>query len=343
MLINRKKFIYQSTCMLAGYAVFAKTPSKLYNNNKVMTVKGWMAANEMGFALTHEHILVDFIGADKIDPSRYHADEVFPIALPKLLSAKERGCKTLMECTPAYLGRDVKLLKRLSEASGLNVLTNTGYYGAAGEKYLPAHAYTETSDRIAARWIDEWKNGIDNSGIKPGFIKSGVDKYPLSVVQQKMVEAAALTHLATGLTIGIHTGDGMAAMEELRIIQSKGIGAEAWIWIHAQNEKNRDLHIRAAKAGGWVSFDGVNAESLTACLAFLKDMKNENLLEHVLLSHDAGWYHVGEPNGGNYHDYNTIPDKLIPSMKENGFTEKEIQLLFIANPAKAFTIKTRKK
>ena len=340
MNINRGRFIRQSASMIAGYSLLTK--SLLPANKDIMTVNGWMAADKMGFALTHEHILVDFIGADKVDPSRYNAEEVFRIALPKLLAVKERGCQTLMECTPAWLGRDVKLLKRLSEASGLNILTNTGYYGAAGEKYLPAHAYTETADQIAARWIAEWENGIDGSGIKPGFIKSGVDKFPLSAVQAKMVEAAALTHLATGLTMGIHTGDGQAAMEELRIIQSKGISAEAWIWIHAQNEQNRELHFRAARAGGWVSFDGVNAGSISSCLDFLKDMKKENLLDHVLLSHDAGWYHVGEANGGNYNDYNTIADKLIPSLKENGFTEKEIRLLFFTNPAKAFSIKIGK-
>jgi predicted metal-dependent phosphotriesterase family hydrolase len=340
MSVNRRKFIMQSARMVAGYTVLASLPWQ--SNNEIMTVNGWIAADKMGFALTHEHILVDFIGADKIDPSRYNADEVFNIALPKLLAVKEKGCQTLMECTPAWLGRDVKLLKRLSEASGLNIVTNTGYYGAAGEKYLPAHAYTETAEQVAARWIAEWENGIDDSGIKPGFIKSGVDKFPLSAVQQKMVEAATLTHLATGLTIGMHTGDGKAAMEELRIIQSKGISAQAWIWIHAQNEQNRELHIRAAKAGGWVSFDGVSAGSISSCVDFLKDMKKENLLDHVLLSHDAGWYHVGEPNGGNYNDYNTIAGKLIPALKENGFTEKEIRLLFFTNPAKAFTIRIRK-
>jgi phosphotriesterase-related protein len=72
-------------------------------------------------------------------------------------------------------------------------------------------------------------------------------------------------------------------------------------------------------------------------------MKRENLLAHVLLSHDAGWYHVGEANGGSYNDYNTISDKLIPSLKENGFTEKEIKLLFFVNPSKAFAVKVRKK
>lgn len=341
MSISRRKFIGQTACIATGYMAFAKT--SLYTGDKLMTVNGWVAPGQIGFTLSHEHILVDFIGADKINPSRYNSGEVFDIALPKLVSAKEKGCKTLIECTPAYLGRDVRLLKRLSAVSGLNILTNTGYYGAAGEKYLPAHAYTETAEQIAARWIDEWKNGIDDSGIKPGFIKSGVDKYPLSAVQQKMVEAAAITHLATGLTIGIHTGDGPAAMEELQIIQSKGITAEAWIWIHAQNEKNKELHIRAAKAGGWISYDGVSNKSIADCLSFLKDMKSENLLDHVLLSQDAGWYHVGEPRGGNYQDYNTIADKLIPAMKENGFNEKDIHQIFFINPAKAFSVKICKK
>jgi phosphotriesterase-related protein len=237
----------------------------------------------------------------------------------------------------------VKLLKRLSDASGLNILTNTGYYGAAGEKYLPAHAYKETANQVAARWISEWNNGIDGSGIRPGFIKSGVDKFPLSEVQQKMIEAAAITHLATGLTFGIHTGDGQAAMEEMRIFGSRGVAATAWIWIHAQNEKQRELHIRAAKAGGWVSYDGVNANSISDCLDFLKDMKNEQLLKHVLLSQDSGWYHVGEPGGGDYNDYNTIADKLIPAMKEYGFSPSDVQQIFITNPANAFAIRVRKK
>lgn len=341
MKVNRRNFISQTAGMIAGYSLLTKLG--LPGSKDIMTVNGWIAADEMGFALTHEHVLVDFIGAGKVDPSRYNADEVFTIALPKLIAVRERGCQTIMECTPAWLGRDVKLLKRLSEASGLNILTNTGYYGAAGEKYLPAHAYSETAEQIAARWIREWKNGIDGSGIRPGFIKSGVDKFPLSAVQAKMVEAAAITHLATGLSIGIHTGDGKAAMEELRIIQSKGISAKAWIWIHAQNEPNRELHIRAAEAGGWISFDGVHTGSISSCLDFLKDMKKENLLDHVLLSHDAGWYHVGEANGGNYNDYNTIADTLVPSLKENGFPEKDIRLLFVTNPSKAFSVKVRKK
>ena len=339
MIINRRKFIIQTAGLAAGSLFLAD--KLLQEKNRLMTVNGWITTEQPGLTLTHEHVLVDFIGADKIEPSRYNAEEVFQAALPKLLQLRQRGFRTLVECTPAYLGRDVKLLKRLADASDLHILTNTGYYGAAGEKYLPAHARTETAEQIAARWINEWENAIEHD-IKPGFIKCGVDKYPLSEVQAKMIEAAAITHLATGLTIGVHSGNGKAAMEELKIINSKAIKADAWIWIHAQNERDRDFHLRAAKAGGWVSYDGVNAGSIADCIDFLKDMKDQHLLQHALLSHDSGWYHVGEPNGGNYNDYNTISDKLIPVLLQNGFTPEEIQLLFVANPARAFTVEIRK-
>lgn len=38
-----------------------------------MTVKEPVLASELGTTLVHEHVLVDFIGADKADPSRWKA------------------------------------------------------------------------------------------------------------------------------------------------------------------------------------------------------------------------------------------------------------------------------
>lgn len=35
--------------------------------------------------------------------------------------------------------------------------TNTGNDGALTGNFLPLHAYTETAEALAARWIDEWK------------------------------------------------------------------------------------------------------------------------------------------------------------------------------------------
>ncbi|MBX3253717.1 MAG: hypothetical protein KF862_06205 [Chitinophagaceae bacterium] len=340
-MMSRATFIRSGIALgLPSLLGFRKRSSWFSRDGYIMTVNGPIPPQTAGFTLLHEHILVDFIGADKVSPIRYNPDEVFNTALPYLEEAVKNGCNTLVECTPEWLGRDVSLLQRLSGASGLQIVTNTGYYGAAREKFLPEHAYTETAKQLAARWIEEWKNGIRNTGIRPGYIKSGVDTHPLSDMQRKLVEAAALTHLSTGLAFGIHTGNGLAALEELNIIKAAGAKPAAWIWVHAQNEPDRTLHTSIARQGGWISFDGFNKNALAQYVSFLKDMKAEQLLHKALISHDAGWYDPGKPGGGSYRSYNEIFTTLLPALKREGFDENDIDQVFVKNPAIALTVKS---
>jgi predicted metal-dependent phosphotriesterase family hydrolase len=339
--LNRRQFLRQNAIAAAGVWLIPEVSVDKHEHG-VMTVLGPIDTNAMGFTLTHEHILVDFIGADKINKSRYDSEEVYQTALPFLKEIKAKGCDTLIECTPEYLGRDPQLLKRLSVASGLNIVTNTGYYGAVNEKYLPAHAQTENAGQLATRWIGEWKKGIKGTGIKPGFIKTSVDKAPLTSTQRKIISAAALTHLATGLTIAVHTGNGEAAKEQLSILNSHGVSPEARIWVHAQNEQDLTYHIEAAKLNSWVSFDGVNPETIPTYVSLLQTMKKENLLHRVLVSQDSGWYHVGEPKGGTFNPFSCIFTQFIPALKQEGFTQEETDLIFRKNPVTAFTITIRK-
>ena len=87
-----------------------------------MTVNGPIPSGQMGISLIHEHILVDFIGADSINDQRWDKAKVVERSLPFLKQIKDLGCETLVECTPAYLGRDPVLLKTLSDSSGLNII-----------------------------------------------------------------------------------------------------------------------------------------------------------------------------------------------------------------------------
>jgi Predicted metal-dependent hydrolase with the TIM-barrel fold len=143
---------------------------------------------------------------------------------------------------PAYLGRDASILKRLSDAVGINMLTTTGYYGAVNEKFVPKHAYSETAQQLADRWISEWNNGIEGTLIKPGLIKTSTDKGPLTPMQRKLIQAAGITHLSTGLTIAVHSGNGDAAFEQLEILKELGVSPTARIWVHAQNETDKEMH-----------------------------------------------------------------------------------------------------
>lgn len=339
--MDRRSFI-QNSIMLAGSLVLTRASAQ--SHNTIPGVLGPVSLSSLGVTLIHEHAMVDFIGAAETGVHRYKADAVVETVLPYLIALKKTGCATFVDCTPAYIGRDVTILKRLAQASGLNIITNTGYYGAAKEKYLPAHAYTETAEQLAARWVSEFRKGIDGTGIYPGFIKTGVDAGPLSPVCEKLLNAAALAHLQTGLTISAHTGNGEAALQELTILQKAGVSPDAFRWVHAQNEKDKQLHLQAARIGAWIEFDGINGSDPTGIqhVDFVVSMKEHNLLNKVLISHDAGWYHVGEPDGGTFRGYTALFETYIPALKKEGFTDRDIRQLLVDNSRESLTIRVRK-
>ena len=336
--MKRRDFISITVLSVAGLAA-SKDAAPL---PKAMTVRGTMNASVLGTVLMHEHVMVDFIGADKVSQDRYNRAEVFRTALPYLQQAAKMGVKTLVECTPAWLGRDPELLRQLSVATKLNLITNTGYYGAANDKFVPAHAYQESAEQLAARWTKEFQFGIDGTGIKPGIIKIGVDAGPLSEIDAKLVKAAALTHLQTGLTIGSHTGDGVAAIQQLDLIESLGVSPGAFIWIHAQNEKDQAVHQRAAERGCWVEFDGINPKSAEQHAVFVMNLSKQGYLSRALVSMDAGWYHVGEPQGGRYRDYSSVFTDFLPLLK-NQLSAQQIKLLLNENPQQALGLGIKRK
>jgi hypothetical protein len=57
------------------------------------SVKGKLPVSEMGTTLIHEHVLVDFVGADNISPDRWKHDDVIRKVLPYLLEIKQQGIK----------------------------------------------------------------------------------------------------------------------------------------------------------------------------------------------------------------------------------------------------------
>lgn len=305
---------------------------------QVMTVLGPIVPQRLGRTLMHEHVMVDFIGADRIAPGRYDPEEVFRKALPHLQKVKSAGCDTLVDCTPSYIGRDPELLRRLSQASGLQMVTNTGFYGAAQDKFVPAFAYTETSGQLAARWVKEFEDGIPPSGVRPGIIKIGVNAGPLSEIDAKLVAAAAVTHQQTSLTIASHTGDGVAAMAQIAALTLHGVHPSGFIWVHAQNEPDTSFHLRAADSGAWVEFDGISSAATRKHVELVVGMKRAGHLDRVLLSQDSGWYHVGEPGGGDFRPYDFLFTKFLPFLRRAGISERDVETLLVRNPRAVLTL-----
>ncbi|MBC2840070.1 phosphotriesterase [Robiginitalea sp. SC105] len=318
---------------------------------QVITVQGAIDSRDMGLTLIHEHILVDWIGADSTGYHRWDRKEVVARALPYLQELRQYGVGTFLDCTPAYLGRDPRVLKELSEATGIHILTNTGFYGAGTNKFVPGFALDSSPGELAAIWIDEFRQGIDNTGIRPGFIKISVEnRDTLPPMHEKLVRAAALTHLETGLAIVSHTGGDAPALAQLKILQEMGVSPDAFVWTHAQNG-TFEGYLQAARQGAWISLDHIQAGqpgpadgtgNIPWYVQTLSRFKSQGILDHVLISHDAGWYDVGEPNGGGYRGYTDLFTHLIPRLRENGFRQDDLDLVLKENPGKAYALRIRK-
>lgn len=304
----------------------------------IQTVLGPIAADTFGFVLPHEHVMCDFIGADQTGADRWNADEVVEVMAPYLSAIKDFGITGFVDCTPEYIGRDPLVLRRLAERTGLHIATNTGLYK---EPYLPPYAFAETADQLAARWICELEHGIGATGIKPGFIKIAVNPGPLIPIQQKIVRAAARAHLATGAVIASHTAHGVAALEEIDILEEEGVDPRHLIVVHTDTEKDFSYHLQIARRGAWVEYDHLNAGEEQHYLEWIGDLIASGFADQLLLSHDAGWYWVGEEGGGQVNDFEYIPSRFIPALAQAGFDEALIRQLTVINPARAFAMAAR--
>lgn len=336
-MITRRTFIQNS---LLTVGALATSPSIFaQDTKKIMTVTGSIRPEQMGFTLPHEHIMSIF-GGPIAQHTKYNEEELFSVVIPYLKKLKGMGLTTLCDCTTAYFGRRADLLKTISLETGIQILTNTGYYGAAKDRYVPEHAKTESVDQLTKRWISDWENGIDGSDIRPGFIKIGVDSGTLSPVDLKLVRAAAQTHLHSGLTIAAHTsGSTDAAFDQLQALKEEGVHASAWIWVHAHNAKENDALLYAATAGAWIEFDGIKESSLDRHIELVNLMKKHGHLDQVLLSHDGNSFRYGDRP---FKPYESIFTHFVPRLKEAEYTHKEIVQLTIINPRNAFAIQIRK-
>jgi predicted metal-dependent phosphotriesterase family hydrolase len=309
----------------------------------LMSVRGRLPARDLGVTLTHEHALANFQSHEEWvrAPRHYDRDVVVRHVLPHLQRIRSLGCRSFVDATAVGLGRDPVLLRRLSEESGLHILTVTGNYAAFDEKFVPRYVRDEDVESLAARWIRDFTQGIDGTDVKPGFIKLGFNGGALSEVELKLIRAAARAHRATGLTIGAHTRLAASAFQQLAELDAAGVHPSAWIWIHAQEEPDPRRYDAAAKRGAWISLDGVSPATLDAHLDRVAGLRDRGFLDRVLVSQDAGWYSVGEPDGGTFRPYDTVFTQFIPALRARGFSQAEIRQIFVTNPAAAFAVGVR--
>jgi phosphotriesterase-related protein len=306
----------------------------------LQTIKGRVDATSLGFILPHEHLFVDLRGPNVPNYAQADPEIVAQVMRPYLAAIEAAGVTAFVDCAPVGVGRNVTVLQRLADITPIHIIAPTGRYR---EGFIPADLVGLSAEALADLWVSELTEGMEGTDSRAGFIKIAMSDNGPTALEMVSIQAAVLASKQTGAVIASHTIGGVVARCELDILEKEGHDLRRFIWVHAHTEPDTAVHIKAAQRGAYVEFDAIGAENwhsqaklLEAVLALL----DAGYAEHILLSHDAGWYDPAQPDGqpkpNGIRGYTALSEQFIPLLKQRGVDDETIHLMTVTNPARAF-------
>lgn len=285
-----------------------------------------------GIILPHEHIFTDLGPISAASYRNADPHEVVSKMTPYLQAVRQSGVAALVECTPVGVGRRVDIVKAVADAANLAVVVATGIYR---EPWIPAWAHSASQGELRDWMIKELDEGVENTGVRAGFIKLSAGDDGLTPTEIKILRAAAQAGKQTGAVIGSHTIRGRVVLEQLGIIEAAGYTASRFVWIHTQAEPDFQLHLQAAQRGAWLEYDGISYEADEAYLERIHRVLDAGV-RNLLLSQDRGWYDPSKREGGEIGGYTYFCEVFLPKLRASGVDEKTIDRLIRENPLRAF-------
>ena len=107
--------------------------------------------------------------------------------------------------------------------------------------------------------------------------------------------------------------------------------------MHAQDEKDRSFHRKAAEAGAWIEFDGISSDTVDQNITLIQETRRAGYLRQVLVSQDAVGFYVGQEHGGYCPGYTFMFSEFLPQLRKSGMAENEIGTLTVENPRRALS------
>ena len=136
----------------------------------INSVLGPLDTSDLGFTLSHEHVLVASAGIQHVYPEFIDREGTIEKAVAQLTQAYGEGLRTIVDVTTIDLGRDIRMLEEVSRETGVQIICATGTW-----RDIPRVFWTATPDMIAPLFIREIQQGIEGTGIKAGIIKVAND------------------------------------------------------------------------------------------------------------------------------------------------------------------------
>lgn len=300
----------------------------------LITTLGPIAAADLGMILPHEHIFVDLRTWDQRGYGEADTAEVIRLMAPEIERVRAAGITAIVEPGPIGVGRRADILLAVSEATQFPLVIPTGVYR---EPWMPPWVHAASEEDLRAWMIAELTEGVEQTGVRAGWIKVGATDDGMTDAEAKVLRAATQASIATGATIGSHTVRGAVARSQLDIIEREGGAADRLVWIHAHNESDLSIHDELGRRGLWLEYDGIGApEDDDRFVGLVRHALDAGLADRVLLSQDRGWFDPAQPGGGTPLPFTALPERFLPRLAEEGIDAKTISLLMRDNPFRAF-------
>lgn len=356
-----------------GAAAIAQTAAELPPipniEGKVLTVLGPVDPAVLGRTLMHEHIFFD---PQLPYPDRSpHATEVgvftqkltlanlaavragvwnrdndsildFDLAYDEVMAFKRGGGGTIVDATSTPLGRDPKALRRMSHATGLNIVMGGGWYQ---KKYHPRNMDQLTLEEMTRTIVRDIAQGADGTTVRTGIIgEIGINGNPLTPNEIKSTRASARASRLTGAPMTFHVGGvGEEKFTILDIVASEGVDLAHVVMGHS-NSLALDLPFarRVLARGVTIEFDWLGAiGSPGGFLSASDDIKvaqglaqlvKEGYADRIVLAHDVCNKTQLKQYGGLGYTY--IDEYFLPALRKLGVSDADIHKMMVLNPAR---------
>ena len=166
----------------------------------VNTVLGPVKSSELGLTLCHEHVISSSPDIRLTFPKVIDRKATIEKAIMDLTNAKSDGLKTIMDPTTHAQGRDIEALIEVSEKTEINIIICTGTW-----LDVPRLFWDTDPELVAELYINEIEKGIEDTGVKAGFIKVATDVGGITPPQEIVLRGAARAQKGTGIPILTHT------------------------------------------------------------------------------------------------------------------------------------------
>jgi phosphotriesterase-related protein len=320
----------------------------------VETVTGPIAIDQLGKTLIHEHFIFGYPGFQgDVTLGAFNEAEALEQAIGIARLWQSYGVQTVVDPTPNECGRDPLFLKKISEATGLQIICATGYYyeGEGAPPYFKFRQGLGTAEEdIYQMFKTEITEGIAGTGIKPGIIKLASSKDRISDYESMFFRAAARVQQETGIVILTHTQEGTMGPEQAKMLIELGADPSKIIIGHMCGNTDPEYHKAVLDQGVRIGFDRFGIQVLVG--APFDNQRVETLLslieqgyeDQILLAHDLVNIWLGRPPVmneqvtqimENWHPAN-IFENILPVLREKGVNETQIDKMLGGNAVGLF-------